>query len=43
MKITMDIILWVWFVLTSISVVFVAWDLITNTTAMKVMKGAGFW
>ena len=33
-----DIILWIWFALTAISVAYVAWDLFTNTPEMKVMK-----
>lgn len=33
-----DIVLWVWFVLTALSVFYVAYDLYTNTPAMKVMK-----
>ncbi|MGI8811024.1 MAG: DUF4396 domain-containing protein, partial [Pyrinomonadaceae bacterium] len=33
-----DIALWIWFALTALSVAFVAWDLITRTPEMKVMK-----
>lgn len=33
-----DIVLWVWFALTALSVVYVAWDLIVRTPEMKVMK-----
>jgi hypothetical protein len=33
-----DIALWIWFSLTAASVVYVAWDLITRTPEMKVMK-----
>ncbi len=33
-----DITLWIWFSLTAASVIFVAWDLITRTPEMKVMK-----
>ncbi len=33
-----DIILWVWFALTAISVIYVAYDLIARTPEMKVMK-----
>jgi hypothetical protein len=35
---TIDIILWIWFALTAPSVTYVAWDLITRTPEMKVMK-----
>ncbi|MBA3784821.1 MAG: DUF4396 domain-containing protein [Acidobacteria bacterium] len=35
---TMDIILWIWFVLSAVSVAYVAWDLFTRTPEMKVMK-----
>ncbi|MGI8494604.1 MAG: DUF4396 domain-containing protein, partial [Pyrinomonadaceae bacterium] len=33
-----DIILWIWFALTAVSVVYVAYDLFTTTPEMKVMK-----
>jgi hypothetical protein len=33
-----DTVLWVWFALTALSVVYVAWDLIVRTPEMKVMK-----
>jgi len=33
-----DLALTVWFVLTSASVAFIAWDLFTRTPEMKVMK-----
>lgn len=33
-----DITVWIWFSLTAASVIFVAWDLITRTPEMKVMK-----
>ncbi len=33
-----DLTLWIWFSLTSMSVVYVAWDLIMRTPEMKVMK-----
>ena len=33
-----DISLWIWFSLTAVSVIYVAWDLITRTPEMKVMK-----
>lgn len=33
-----DITLWVWFSLTAVSVLYVTWDLIVRTPAMKVMK-----
>lgn len=33
-----DITLWIWFSLTAASVIYVAWDLITRTPEMKVMK-----
>ena len=35
-----DIALWIWFSLTALSVIYVAWDLITRTPEMKVMKWA---
>ncbi len=35
---TTDIILWIWFALTAVSVLYVAWDLFTRTPEMKVMK-----
>ncbi|MDQ6786483.1 MAG: DUF4396 domain-containing protein [Acidobacteriota bacterium] len=35
---TIDIILWIWFALTAISVAYVAYDLFTSTPEMKVMK-----
>lgn len=35
---TIDIILWIWFALTAISAIYVAWDLFTRTPEMKVMK-----
>lgn len=33
-----DIILWIWFALTAVSVAYVAWNLFTSTPEMKVMK-----
>ena len=33
-----DFVLWLWFVLTALSVAYVAWDLFTRTPEMKVMK-----
>lgn len=33
-----EIVLWIWFSLTALSVMYVAWDLITRTPEMKVMK-----
>lgn len=33
-----DITLWIWFSLTAVSVIYVAWDLITRTPEMKVMR-----
>jgi len=33
-----DITLWIWFSLTAVSVIYVAWDLIVRTPEMKVMK-----
>ena len=33
-----DITLWIWFSLTAVSVIYVAWDLIMRTPEMKVMK-----
>lgn len=33
-----DISLWVWFALTAVYVVYVAWDLISHTPEMKVMN-----
>ncbi len=33
-----DVTLWIWFSLTAISVIYVAWDLIMRTPEMKVMK-----
>ncbi len=35
---SIDIALWIWFALTAVSVAFVAWDLLTRTPEMKVMK-----
>ena len=37
-----DIVLWIWFALTALSVVYVSWDLITRTPEMKVMKWGWF-
>lgn len=33
-----EYVLWIWFALTALSVVYVAWDLFTSTPEMKVMK-----
>jgi hypothetical protein len=33
-----DITLWIWFSLTALSAIYIAWDLITRTPEMKVMK-----
>ena len=33
-----DTALWIWFALTAVSVAYVAWDLLTRTPEMKVMK-----
>lgn len=38
MKDATDIFLWIWFALTAISTIYVAWDLFTRTPEMKVMK-----
>ncbi|HXG86170.1 MAG TPA: DUF4396 domain-containing protein [Pyrinomonadaceae bacterium] len=35
---SIDTALWIWFALTAVSVAYVAWDLLTRTPEMKVMK-----